>query len=177
MKSLAERHEARAQRIVSNGTELDATTSGSLGTVIAAYGDFATAYATLTDEEKDQVKETFKDIDGSFGSSDSLSEAPDGSRRTMAGIGVVNTQVVPAGVDLPKAGNGGGTKVDSVDGWGANASPAAFTETREGDNLGGAALQDQGAGSDLKASAKQAEADIKEGSVPGATSTEKPKSK
>lgn len=155
MKPLAERHADRARRIVENGTEIGATTAGSLGTVAAIFTDFQTAFNRLSDEEKDSFKESMGELEVSAGV-DSLAEAPDGSGRTMAGVGVVNTKVVPAGVDAPEAGNGGGTNLKAVDGWGANASPAATTETTEGSNLAGAALQEQGAGSDGKASTKAA---------------------
>lgn len=158
MQSLEKRHEDRARRIVVNGTEVGRNTAASVGAAAALFRDFATVAARLNSDEQAELRETIGSIEDEIRNNGfSLAEAPDGSGRTMAGVGVINTKVVPAGVEAPEAGNGGGTTVDAVDGWGANASPAGFTENREGSNLGGEALQEQGAGSDLKASAKAAE--------------------
>ncbi len=159
MQDLATRHEDRARRIVANGSEVGAFPGTSVGTVANAYRDFILLRARLGDDDSDRLEASMKEVETELTGVNSLAEAPDGSRRTMAGIGVVNTNVVPAGLEIPEAGNGGGTTIDKVDGWGANESPASYTETLEGSNLAGEALQEQDAGSDLKASGKQAKAD------------------
>lgn len=161
MLNLADRHEDRARRIVANGSEVGAFPGTSVGAVANAYRDFILLRSRLGPDDNDRLEASLSEVERELEGVNSLAEAPDGSRRTMAGVGVVNTDVVPAGLKIPKAasGNGGGTTVDKVDGWGANESPATFTETREGDNNAGEALQAQGAGSDLGASAKQAKAD------------------
>jgi hypothetical protein len=151
MKSLAERHADRAARIVANGSETGGTPAASIGTVALMFSDFYTARAKLNEDDKAELDASLKTISEEIDAgTTSLAEAPDGSGRTMAGVGVINTKVVPAGVDAPEAGNGGGTDVGSVDGWGANASPAATVKTSD-TNLGGDALQEQGAGADTKA--------------------------
>ena len=169
MKSLAERHEARAERIVSNASEVNGNVGNLAGAAISLFTDAMTAVAALSAEDRATFEDSVKDVDFEAIVGPSLAESQDGTRRTMAGIGVVNTKVVPAGLEVPEAGNGGGTKAD---GWGANAAPAATVPTDDNGNNAGRSLQEQGAGSDLKASAKQAAADIKDGSVPGATTTE-----
>lgn len=156
MKSLAERHADRAARIVANGSETGGGTAGSVGTAATHFRTFIESRARLTYDERAELDKQLANIESETLGSLSLAEAPDGSGRTMAGIGVINTKVVPAGVDAPEAGNGGGTDANHVDGWGANASPAATVKTSD-TNLGGEALQEQGAGSNLKAAAKAAE--------------------
>jgi hypothetical protein len=157
MKSLAERHEDRAKRIVANGSETSGNTAGSTGTAAVHYRTFVESMRGLSEDQRKELEGDLQSIkDEVENGSYSLAEAPDGSGRTMAGIGVINTKVVPAGVDVPEAGNGGGTEAGKVDGWGANASPAAYVKTTEGSNLAGQALEDQGAGSDAKAAAKAA---------------------
>lgn len=172
MKSLAERHADRAQRIVDNGSDVNGVGGDLVAAATAQYYDAMTTVASLNPEQRKAFEDGVKDFDFDEIAGPSLAEAQDGTRRTMAGIGVVNTDVVPGAVEIPKsaAGNGGG--VTKADGWGANAAPSLLVPNREGGNLAGEALQEQGAGSDLKASGKQAAADIKDSTVPGATSTE-----
>lgn len=151
MKPLAERHEDRARRIVANASEVGGNSASSVGTSATLYRQFLESTVRLSESERGELDAQCRNITeevmaGGF----SLAEAPDGSGRTMAGIGVVNTKVVPAGTAIPEAGNGGGTGLKSVDGWGANEAPAAMV-AGSNTNLGGQALQDQGAGSDLKA--------------------------
>lgn len=160
MKSLAERHADRAKRIVANGSETAGLTANSVGTAALNFRTFIESTRGFSEDEMAELKEAIAEIEAE-GNVLSLAEAPDGSGRTMAGIGVVNTKVVPAGVDAPEAGNGGGTSLDNVDGWGASASPAATVKTA-GTNLGGEALQEQGAGSDLKEAGKAAKAEAGE---------------
>jgi hypothetical protein len=145
MKSLADRHADRARRIVANGTELANNTSNSVGTVAALFSDFITAHGALNEDQRAEFEAVAGNIQAEAEArGHSLAEAPDGSGRTMAGIGVINTNVVPAAFEAPEAGNGGGTSLDNVDGWGAAASPAATVKTSD-TNLGGEALAAQGA--------------------------------
>lgn len=143
MKPLADRHADRARRIVANGSEINRNTAASVGTSASLYRDFIDSTRGFTDDEKAELSEAIRNIHDE-GITLSLAEAPDGSGRTMAGIGVINTKVVPAGVDAPEAGNGGGTDANSLDGWGANASPAQHVKTGDA-NLGGAALAEAAA--------------------------------
>jgi hypothetical protein len=157
MKSLAERHTDRAQRLVDNATELTGTTSGSVASAEAAFRAAHEARARLTPEEQARLDEALDGVEDDFDNR-SLAEAPDGSGRTMAGVGVINTEVVPAAV-LAKApaGNGSGSKGDA--GWGTppvtEAAPKAGTKV-DG-NLNGAALADQGAGGGKAADASKDE--------------------
>jgi hypothetical protein len=157
MLSLEERHAERAQRIVANGSEIAALPAVSLGAAASFYRNYELVRNRLNEADIKQLDDQLDTIKEEAAGAISLAEAPDGSGRTMAGIGVINVKVVPAAVSVPEAGNGGGTNVDSVDGWGANDSPSSFVETAD-TNLGGQALQEQGAGSDLKASKKGAAA-------------------
>lgn len=101
--------------------------------------------AGLTDEGKEAFATAMDGYEGV--SPRSLSEAPDGSGDTMAGVGVVNPFVVPAAVlASAEAGNGGGFKKDA--GWGDTApvtiEPLPIIDAPEG-NLNGQSLIDQGA--------------------------------
>lgn len=153
MKPLADRHADRARRIVANASETSTVTAASVGTSAVLYRNFLESLRGFTEGDKEELEKQVRVITAEVeaGGGLSLAEAPDGSGRTMAGIGVINPFVVPASVSVPEAakGNGGGTGLGSVDGWGANEAPAARVETAPDGNLGGKALQDQGAGSDL----------------------------
>lgn len=150
MKPLADRHVDRARRIVANASETRTATAASVGTSAVLFRNFLESTRGLSESEREELDSQLSVITAEVeaGGGLSLAEAPDGSGRTMAGIGVINTKVVPAGTEAPEAGNGGGTGLGSVDGWGANEAPAARVETTD-NNLSGQALQDQGAGSDL----------------------------
>lgn len=170
MLSLAQRHESRAQRIADNAAEFNGGTTGSIGTATLAYTDFVTAFARLSPEEQDRFNETRQNLDEQFDGNRSLSEAPDGSGRTMAGIGVINTGVVPASVIAAEQGNGGGTDAGSYSGeaaagWGAtppvtvDGLPAPSFDPEQG-NLAGQSLEAQGA-TDAAAADKAAVATAK----------------
>lgn len=170
MKSLAERHQDRAQRIADNETEFTGGTTGSIGTVTGLYRDMVAAYNRLDDKEKAQFDDTRENLDMELEGERSLAEAPDGSGRSMAGIGVVNTKVVPAAVFAAEQGNGGGTEAggwtgETAPGWGetppatVDGLPAPSFDPARG-NIAGQSLADQGA-VDVEAAEKASKASIK----------------
>lgn len=149
MKSLADRHEDRARRIAANASERSGNPSNSVATVEGLMRQATAAAARLSPEEQDELRESLRGAEDEFGGARSLAEAPDGSGQTMAGIGVVNTKVVPAGVHAAESGNGGGTddwNGTGNAGWGetapATVAPITPDPAPEG-NLNGAALEAQ----------------------------------
>lgn len=97
MQPLDKRHEDRARRKADNRTERGLVGPGvSLGSVVNAFIGFATLRARLSDEDRSNLDERLKGFkEEDFLSAPSLAEAEDGN--TMAGIGVINTNVVPEG--------------------------------------------------------------------------------
>lgn len=175
MKSLADRHEDRARRIAANASERAGNPSNSVATVEGLMREATAAAARLSPEEQDELRESLRGAEDEFGGARSLAEAPDGSGQTMAGIGVVNTKVVPASVLAAEAGNGGGTadwgSGEGNAGWGGTApatvAPVPADPAPEG-NLNGAALEAQtgaaaGEGEGTKPAAKTAKAKAGEG--------------
>lgn len=119
MKSLAERHEDRANRKFENAAE---STAGNISGRVAHAGNLMeqaqAAYSALTEDEREELRNAYAGADPVDGFR-SLAEDDSGNFK-YAGIGVVNPLVVPA-ADQPapvslseleaRAGNGGG-------GWG-----------------------------------------------------------
>jgi hypothetical protein len=119
MKSLAERHEDRANRKFENAAE---STAGNISGRVANAGNLMeqaqTAYAGLSEAERAELRDAYAGADPVDGFR-SLAEDDSGNFK-YAGIGIVNPLVVPA-ADAPapvslseleaRAGNGGG-------GWG-----------------------------------------------------------
>lgn len=169
MLSLADRHEDRAARKAANRAENIGGNTGSVATAEAMFRDAMAARARLTEDEQAELEASLKlaHESGEFtGSARSLSEAPDGSGDTMAGIGVVNVAVVPgATLASSQAGNGGGAdggEFASVSdaGWGATppVTEAPLPAANLGDgNAAGASLAEQGA-VDTKAAGKASKA-------------------
>ena len=138
MQSLAKRHEDRARRLADNKAERNGAgdTATSIGSVALLYENFATAAAGLSDAEKAELEPMIGGIDANVQSGyRSLAEAEDGS--TMAGIGVVNPNVVPSkpvavkplptsNVD-PEKGNINGQalteQLGDASGWGTSGTP------------------------------------------------------
>lgn len=136
MKSLAERHKDRAQRKVDNATESTAgDTGGGVGAAVLAAVDAQEKIAGLTDAQKAEVHEILKGHSDGF----EAAEAP----YDMAGIGVPNAAVMPAGKfnelsasdaqegKLPEAsfdpenGNLNGQAIEQAgNGWGTEATEA-----------------------------------------------------
>lgn len=137
MLPLAQRHEDRARRIAMNRSDGGGNPAGSVSTAENLFRDAITARARLTDAEKAELDESLQlaERNGEFDPSRSLAEAPDGSGDTLAGIGTINTKVVPGS---PEGGNGGGDAAWPV-------LPEVVKP--EGSNAAGAALQEQGLGS------------------------------
>lgn len=146
MQSLAQRHEDRAARKAMNRTERGYFPGISIGAVALAYRDFYSLAHRLTDEEQEQLKPLVEGINAEFaGGYRSLAEAPDGSGDTMAGIGVVNTAVVPSAV-IARSDDGKGASVNNDPAWGdtapATVEPLPAAPAIDG-NINGAALNDQ----------------------------------
>lgn len=146
MQSLAKRHEDRAARKAMNRTERGFVPGVSIGAAALAYRDFFLLRNRLSAEEQDQLSPLMEGIEAEFaGGYRSLAEAPDGSGDTMAGIGVVNTAVVPAAT-LAKSDEGKGASVSNDAAWGDTApttvTPLPEAEPLEG-NINGQALTDQ----------------------------------
>lgn len=159
MESLAKRHDDRAQRLANNrgeyGNVLNPLQSlPSVGTALAQYQDFMNSFNQIEAYHPDpavvqKLKDGMAAIEAEVGGSGrSLSEAPDGSGDTMAGIGVVNTQVVPASVlAVSTDGGGGGGERDAA--WGdippvtEEGLPEPELPEEEGSNLAGDALSKQ----------------------------------
>lgn len=154
MKTLAERHADRIERKAANSADnMGGKIAGSVATAEAAFVEAANARARLSAEEQAELDEALRERaeNGGFGGARSLAEAPDGSGETMAGVGVVNTRVVPASVIADEAGNGGGVSGDNWTaegnaGWGdtppATVAASPTAEAVEG-NANGAALDAQ----------------------------------
>jgi len=157
MESLAKRHDDRAQRIANNRGENPVMNPlngmPSVGTVLNSFREFKEGFNLIETYHPDpEVVERLKagvqmieDEVGELGRS--LSEAPDGSGDTMAGIGVVNTAVVPAAIlAVSTDGGAGGSETDAA--WG-DIPPVTEDglpqpePLEEGNNLSGQALADQ----------------------------------
>ncbi len=132
MKSLAERHLDRAQRKADNAAEFRGGTVPDIGAAVIAGRQFADLIEALPEAERDEVKTALADYDPAA----ARSIAEDENGNTMAGIGVVNTKVVPA---MAEGGNGGGSTGGWVD------IPKTDLGDPNGPNAGGAALVAQGA--------------------------------
>lgn len=148
MQSLAKRHDDRIARLSANRSEFKGDTRPSVGTAVNLARAAADAVAGLTEEGQETFAAAMEGYEGT--SPRSLAEAPDGSGDTMAGIGVVNTRVVPAAtLANSQEGNGGGAGFKKDAGWGESApvtvEPLPIVEAPEG-NLNGQSLIDQGAG-------------------------------
>ncbi len=133
MKSLAERHLDRAQRKADNAAEFRGGTVPDIGAAVIAGRQFADLIEALPEAERAEVKLALAD----YNPADARSIAEDENGNTMAGIGVVNTKVVPA---MAEGGNGGG----SAGGW--TDIPESTLGDPNGPNANGAALDAQGAG-------------------------------
>ena len=148
MQSLAKRHDDRIARKAINRSEFIGDTTPSIGTAVNLARAAADAVATLGEAGQDAFAAAMDGYEGT--PARSLAEAPDGSGDTMAGVGVVNTKVVPAAsLANSQEGNGGGSGFKKDAGWGDTAPPTveAFPtpDAPEG-NLNGQSLIDQGAG-------------------------------
>lgn len=128
MKSLAERHEDRANRKFENAAESTAgNVSGRVANAANLMEQAQAAFAGLTEGERAELRDAYAGADPVDGFR-SLAEDDSGNFK-YAGIGIVNPLVVPA-ADAPapvslseleaRAGNGGG-------GWGeGNANGRAI---------------------------------------------------
>lgn len=151
MQSLAARHEDRARRIAMNraerGVQGATNPAISVGSVAIAFRQFMMLYSRLDENSVKEFEANAESIKAEFaGGYRSLAEAPDGSGDTMAGIGVVNTAVVPSAV-LAKSDDGKGASISNDPAWGETAPVVVDglpeAELGEGDNLNGAALNEQ----------------------------------
>lgn len=129
MKSLAERHTDRAQRKADNASEFTGGATSNLGAAISAAQDAHNLYEGLSSDHKSE----FDKIMADFEPSNARSIAEDDNGNTMAGIGVINTDIVPAKAE---GGNGGGTG-----GWFDVPVVAPVTD---GSNVSGRSLEEQG---------------------------------
>jgi hypothetical protein len=147
MQSLAKRHDDRIARKAANRSEFQGDTAPSVATAVNLARAAADAVATLGEAGAAEFEQAMQGYEGV--SARSLSEAPDGSGDTMAGIGVINTKVVPAGVlAAAEEGNGGGGGFKRDGGWGDTAPPTVEptpAPEKPNGNLNGKALSDQGA--------------------------------
>ena len=151
MQSLAKRHEDRARRLAINSSESIGGPVLSVGSVALAYEAYATLRAGLGSDERliAELDEAIVGIDENIaGGYRSLAEHPDGSGRTMAGIGVVNPLVVPAAVLAVSDGEGKGHNVNNDAAWGdtppptAGGTPEVDFDPEQG-NINGQALTEQ----------------------------------
>lgn len=154
MQSLAKRHEDRAARKAMNRTETSGNTALSIGTIALAYRSFAELRYGLNGDKslEAELGAAMDGIDAEFaaGEQRSLAEAPDGSGDTMAGIGVINPDVVPAKFDKVKAlpepqgldagsNINGQALVDQAGGagaWGSVGTPKSGTDSLSGNGGG-----------------------------------------
>ncbi len=148
MLSLAKRHDDRILRKANNRAELTGETVPDVGTAVNLARAAADAVANLGEDAQEAFATAMEGYEGV--STRSLAEAPDGSGDTMAGVGVINTKVVPAAsLANSQEGNGGGSAFKKDAGWGDVAPPTVdgfpVVEQRDG-NVSGQALADQGAG-------------------------------
>lgn len=146
MQSLAQRHEDRARRIAMNRSERTGGPVMGVGTAALLYRNFADARARIPENFQEELATALVGIDEEFaGGSRSLAESPDGSGQTMAGIGVVNTQVVPA-ASIAVSDDGKGSSHTKDAAWGetppATVEPLPVVEPTSG-NVNGQALVDQ----------------------------------
>ncbi len=148
MKSLAERHIARAQRKADNKAEsTNSGYGGNVGSAAVAIVTVQDAFAALSDEQREELKATFGESDGFMSvKADAYGDAFDGEGSLRnAGIGVVNPLVAPvmAATAIERASDGFGAGGDAS-GWGK----AAESTIANGENAGGKALEEQGGGSE-----------------------------
>ena len=141
MKSLVERHADRAQRKADNAAEFTGGTVPDIGAAIVAMTTGLDLLSSLSEDDQAKVKAALSDYDPTA----ARSIAEDENGNSMAGIGVVNTNVVPA---MAEGGNGGGTTGGWVD------APVSELGQPDGPNANGAALDAQGAGASAPAGAK-----------------------
>ena len=146
MKSLAERHAARAQRKVDNAVESSLAPGGGIGHAATAIASANAAVAALSDEQREELKAVIES-DGFNSVVNDIDPA------AMAGIGVVNPLVTPAGTaaelaatdaqqgKLPEAsfdpaqGNINGQAVEAAsgagNGWGKDGQADAKDEGKK----------------------------------------------
>lgn len=97
MKSLAERHEDRAQRLADNRAEsglVNTGSNGNLGRVANMIAETTSALRGLSESERAELENTMRDV--SIGSDGFQSAAmDDDGNLALAGIGAVNTGLVP----------------------------------------------------------------------------------
>lgn len=129
MLSLADRHADRAKRIAENRTEREGFPVATAAAAIIAARQTADLLAGLDDDGRAEFEEAMRGYDPR--EARSLAENENGD--TMAGIGVINTKVVPASAE---SGNGGG----KAPGW----TDVPETPDLGGSNISGAALEAQG---------------------------------
>ena len=151
MQSLAKRHEDRARRLSMNAAERGnfGDPAQSVGTVALAYRQYAMLRVRLTNETAiSELDKAIEGIDAEFaGGYRSLAEHPDGSGRTMAGIGVVTPAVVPAAV-LAVSDEGKGASAGNDPAWGdikpvTLGGEADVSFDPSAGNLNGQALSEQ----------------------------------
>lgn len=155
MHSLAKRHEDRAKRKAVNALSSETYVGNSLAHVESLARQTKEAMAKLSDEEKDEVMAALEA--GEAGSSRSLAEDETGNH-TMAGIGVVNSAVVPAAVlaneDSGEGSPGASAAAVAKDaGWGATPPPTVETPEPAAPidgNISGHSLGEQAAGASAK---------------------------
>jgi len=104
MKSLADRHADRAQRKADNLAESSApTTTGNVGNAANLIVQAQEAFGALNEKQRDELKAVMTgDIGDGFRS---IAEDDTGALK-MAGIGVINPLVTPAGEFNKAAGEG-----------------------------------------------------------------------
>lgn len=142
MKSLAERHAERAQRKVDNAVESSLAPGGAIGHAATAIAVANAAVNSLSPEQREELK-TVIESDGFADVVDNIDPA------AMAGIGVVNPLVAPAGMAAELAAT------DAQQG----KLPEASFDPAQG-NQNGLAVEQAGNGNGW---GKGAEADAKEG--------------
>jgi hypothetical protein len=131
-----------------NRTERGFVPGLSIGAAAIAFRDFFSIAHRLSEGEQKELSVLIDGIKEEFaGGYRSLAEAPDGSGETMAGIGVVNANVVPAAI-LAKGDEGKGASVGNDPAWGDTPpatveAPAEAKPLDNGANINGQALTDQ----------------------------------
>lgn len=163
MKSLEERHEARAIRKFANAAESNAgNVSGRISNVASLMEQAHTAFNSLTDDEKRELTEAFEGFDPSSGQT-YLAEDDEGNFK-YAGVGIVNPFVVPAAeypapVDMDaakeQAGNGGGAAWGGGNLNGVAVAEAAVAEAGS-DGWGSSGAEGEGDGKPETAAQKKA---------------------
>lgn len=149
MRTLAERHEDRAQRKADNAVEsadYNNAVGGGVGHVANLMAEAETALGALTDTQKDELKALMSETrDGFANPSDAYGDAFDGSGNLRtAGVGVVNPLIAPASARQAVEGESGTAGAGGSGGWGEDAR----TDLPEGTNPNGAAVENATGGTD-----------------------------